>query len=136
VAQADFGTQRVAVAGVADHLTSDSYSMSVTSVPIGGVTGVCPSGSVSALGFWSILGPNKVPVRLMMQKNAIDATNVDLSWTGQSSSFAIYRSTSPIDLVSPANLSRTTGFCDDTDENASESQILFFKVIVPPTDGE
>ena len=133
LAQADFEMKRVTVTGVADRLTSASYSMSVTSDPIGGVTAVCPSGPVSTLGFWSILGSVEVPIRLMMQRNAIDANSVDLLWTGQSSSFEIYRSPSPINLVSPGNLYRSTSLCDDTDENAAAFQILYFKVIVPPT---
>ena len=131
--QAEYEMKRVSVAGVAGRLTSASYEMSVTAVPIGGAAGVCPSGSVNSLGFWSIKGPAKVPVRLMMSRNEIDANDVDLFWTGQSTVFEVYRSTSPIDLVSPNNLYRTTGQCDNTDDKAELFDLLFFKVIIPST---
>ena len=110
-AQAGFAMKRLALTGVADRLSSPSYNLTVTAVTTGGATGVCPSGAVASLGFWSVRGPMVVPVRLTVNKSASDAFNVDLSWSGQSSAFEIYRSISPVDLVSPENLFQTTGTC-------------------------
>jgi hypothetical protein len=131
-AQAEYEMKRVSVTGVADQLASSSYIMSVTSEPIGGATGVCPSGSVNSLGFWSVLGPMAVPTRLTVDKNAAYELDVDLSWTGHAPFFDVYRSTSPVNLVSPGNLYWTTNYCDDTDENATSSDILYYKIIARP----
>jgi hypothetical protein len=105
--------------------------MAVTAVPLAGATGACPSGSVSSLGFWSIKGAMKVPVRLMLDKNEVSTSSVDLFWSGQSPLFEIYRSTSPVDLVTPQNLYRTSTQCEETDETADVSNLLFFKVVIP-----
>lgn len=131
VVSADADMNRVSVTGVADQMASSNYKMSVTSVPFAGSSGVCPSGAASALGFWSVKGPMKVPVRLMLDKNEINSEFVDLLWTGQASIFEIYRSTSPVELVSPGNLLRTSTLCDETDATAGSHDILFFKVMIP-----
>ena len=124
--------KRVSVTGVADRLASTNYRMSVTSEPIGGATGSCPNGSVNSLGFWSVLGPMEVPMRLMVDKNATHELDVDLSWTGHAPFFDVYRSTSPVNLISPGNLYWTTNYCEDTDEHASSSDVLFYKIIARP----
>lgn len=126
-----YESKRVTVTGLADGLTSANYRMSVTSVPIGGAMSVCPNGSATSLGFWSILGPMAVPIRLTMDKNGINQLDIDLAWTGRASQFQIYRSSSPVDLVSAGNLYYETGQCNDTDQNATESDVLYYKVIVP-----
>lgn len=130
--QAEYEMKRVSVTGVADRLASSNYRMSVTSEPLGGAAGTCPNGSVNSLGFWSVLGPMAVPMRLTVDKNAAYELDVDLSWTGHAPSFEIYRSTSPVNLISPDNLYWTTNYCDDTDENAASSDVLFYKIIARP----
>ncbi len=124
--------KRLTVAGVADRMTSAGYVMNVTSGPVAGTSGVCPTGTTASLGFWSLKAPMTVPQLLMVDKtfNAGSGVfDIELSWTGQSTLFEIYRNTSPIALVDPGNLYRTTSLCNDTDQNADPFDILFYSVI-------
>jgi hypothetical protein len=124
--------KRLAVAGVADRLASSGYLMNVTSAPVSGTSGVCSTGTKNSLGFWSFKAQTAVPQFLMVGKtnNAGGGVfDVELSWTGNSALFEIYRSTSPISLVAPGNLYKTTSSCTDTDQNASPFNILFYSVI-------
>ena len=124
-----YENKRVTVTAIADRLSSDNFTMSVTSTPIGGVMGVCPTGAVNRLGFWSFLGTGEVPMYLAVDKHTTNTfLEVDLSWSGQSSQFEIYRSDSPIDLVSPGNLYRTTTQCSDIDEDVELFDFLYYKI--------
>jgi hypothetical protein len=123
---------RLAVAGVADRLTSTGYVMHVTSEPTAGSSGVCPTGTTSSLGFWSFKAQTPVPTTLMARK--INNTgggilDVELSWTGQSTQFEIYRSSSPANLEDPGNLYKTTSSCGDVDQNVVPFNILFYSVV-------
>lgn len=126
---AQYESKSVGFPGTVNRMSSASYTMTVTSAPVGGATGTCPSGTVASWGFWSLRGPMTVPVRLMVHKNAAATHNVDLAWTGQASEFEIYRSTSPIGLVEPHNRYDTTAQCQDTDENAGPFDILYYRVM-------
>ncbi len=124
--------KRLTVAGVADRMTSAGYVMNVTSGPVAGTSGVCPTGTTASLGFWSLKAPMTVPQLLMVDKtfNAGSGVfDIELSWTGQSTLFEIYRNTLSIALVDPGNLYRTTSLCNDTDQNADPFNILFYSVI-------
>jgi hypothetical protein len=44
-------------------------------------------------GFWSFLGSGLVPVILSVDKNAVTAGNVDLSWSGNNPPYDIYQAT-------------------------------------------
>ncbi len=123
--------QRSIVAGVADRLTSTSYRMHVTSAPVTGTSGACPAGAITSLGFWSLEGHTSMRQILMVDKtrNGGGSFDIDLSWTGQSTLFEIYRNTSPGALTDPGNLYKTTPLCNDTDQNADALQLLFYRVI-------
>jgi hypothetical protein len=124
--------KRLTVAGVADRMTSFSYSMHVTSEPVAGTSGVCPAGTTGSLGFWSFKAPGNVPVLLLVDKTPRGAPgnyDVDLTWTGRSTQFEIYRNTTPNGLIQPGNLWRTTTLCTETDLQANQSDILFYSVI-------
>lgn len=113
----------------ADKLTSLNYQLDVCAVTVAGTTGVCPFGLKSTLGFWSLLGNMMdVPISLMAYKNAGDPSHVDLEWSGQSTAFRIYRSTSPIFVMQASNLLRETSQCTDTDDLAGTHSILFYRV--------
>jgi hypothetical protein len=124
--------KRLTVAGVADRMTSASYVMNVTSAPVAGTSGVCPAGTTASLGFWSFKGLTTVPLLLTVNKTFNTGSGVfdiELMWTGRSTLFEVYRNTSPIALVDPGNLYRTTSLCNDTDQNADPFNILFYSVI-------
>jgi hypothetical protein len=124
--------KRLAVAGVADRLTSSGYLMNVTSDPVAGTSGVCSTGTKNSLGFWSFKAQTAVPQFLMLDKtnNAGGGVfDIELSWTGHSTLFEIYRSTSPIGVVDPGNLYKTTSLCSDTDQDVGPFNVLFYSVI-------
>ena len=91
-----------------------------------------PAGTTSSLGFWSLKAPGDVPVLLTVGKTFNGGSgvfDVDLTWTGRSTQFEIYRNTSPIALTDAGNLYRTTSLCNDTDQNADPFSLLFYLVI-------
>ena len=113
-------------------MSSVSYVTHVTSAPVAGTSGVCPAGTTGSLGFWSFKAPTDVPVFLTVGKTAIGGSgqyDVDLTWTGRSTLFELYRNTSPIALVAPGNSWRTTNLCNETDQSANPFNILFYSVI-------
>ena len=75
-----------------------------------------------------MLGAERVPVFLQVNKNASEVTDVDLAWSGQAQEFNLYRSESPIDLIAPKNILLTTPLCSATDTRAGAFEILFYKV--------
>jgi hypothetical protein len=124
--------KRITVTGVADRMSSASYTMNVTSAPVAGTSGVCPAGTTGSLGFWSFKAPTNVPMLLTLDKTFNTGSgvfDVELTWTGRSTQFEIYRNTTKIALVDPGNLWRTTTLCDETDQNATPFDILFYSVI-------
>jgi len=123
--------QRMTVPGVADRITSAGFAMNVTSEPVAGSLSVCPTGTRTSLGFWTFKGHTSVPQILMVDKTPTGGGNFDieLSWTGHSTLFEIYRSTSPVTLVDVGNLYKTTSLCNDTDQNADPFNVLFYSVI-------
>jgi hypothetical protein len=124
--------KRLTVAGVADRMSSVSYIMNVTSAPVAGTSGVCPAGKTGSLGFWSFRAPTKVPVLLTMNKTFNGGSgqyDVELTWTGLSTLFEIYRNTSPVALIEPGKLWQTTNLCNETDQDAYPFDILFYSVI-------
>lgn len=125
---ASFELRASTLTSLAEWMTSPSFNTTVTAVTVSGTAGVCPSGSVATLGFWSVMGSRNVPVQLTLSKSVGNPNQVDLSWTGQSSAFAVYRSTSPNNVVSVENLYRTTTSCEETDESAEAFEILFYVV--------
>jgi hypothetical protein len=104
----------------------------VTSAPVAGTSGVCPAGTTGSLGFWSFKAPTGVPVFLTVDKIPSGGNgqyNVELTWTGRSTLFELFRSTSPIALVEPGNSWRTTNLCGETDQNSNPFDILFYSVV-------
>ncbi len=123
--------ERTVVPGVADRMTSTSYAMNLTSEPVAGAVGICPAGTTVSLGFWSFKGHTEVPQLLTVDKTRLGGGmfDIELSWTGQSASFGIYRNSSPNNLVDAGNLYKTTNLCTDTDQDANPFNLLFYSVI-------
>ena len=120
--------ERLTVSALSGHSSSPGFDSTVTTTELGGAAGVCPSGMVTTLGFWSILGVQPVPVFLDVEKHGGSPTDVDLSWTGHGAGFDLYRSPVPMNLESPSNLLTTTAQCALTDTTAAGSPILFYSV--------
>jgi len=124
--------KRLTMTGVAGRMSSASFRMQVTSAPVAGTSGVCPAGTTGSLGFWSFKAPTRVPLLLTVDKtfnNPAGVFDVELTWTGRSTLFEVYRNLSPILLVEPVNLFQTTNLCNATDQNADPFNILFYSVI-------
>ncbi|NIM00972.1 MAG: hypothetical protein GTN89_08715 [Acidobacteria bacterium] len=123
--------ERLTVASVADRMTSSGYAMHVTSAPVSGGVSTCPTGTRTSLGFWPFKGHSTVPQVLMLDKTRVGGGSIDieLSWSGYSNLFEIYRNTSPVALEDAGNLYMTTPNCSDTDQNADGFNLLFYSVI-------
>lgn len=48
---------------------------------------------IAQSGFWGFLGSTVVPVVLTAVRNPVRAVDVDLSWSGNNASYALYRNT-------------------------------------------
>ena len=55
-----------------------------------------------------------------------------LLWTGAADTFQVYRAFTPEDILDPANLYTESASCDSMDGNASQSNIIFYKVVPKP----
>lgn len=125
---ASFKMKRLTVVTLADRLSSESYGNTITASEAIGSAGVCPSGTATGLGFFSLLGLGEVPILLTVRKNQLNADHVDLSWTGQAAGFQLYKSASPVNVASPGNLLVATSLCAATDSVATGSEIAFYLV--------
>lgn len=120
--------KRLSVTMIADAASSPRFINTATATTMGGASGVCPSGTKATLGFWSLLGAREVPLLLTVNKGPGDPDEVQLSWSGQSSAFTIYRSDSPIAIVAPSNALQTTNICEHTDSTTDTPSPLFYMV--------
>jgi hypothetical protein len=120
---------RVAVTAMSERTSSSSYETLVTTSPVIGAVGSCPNGAVSTLGFWSILGPGEVPVVLQVARDQAVPSAVRLNWSGQAAEFIVFGSTSPVDLVDPANLVSTTKGCRHLDPPSVDAKLWFYRVV-------
>jgi hypothetical protein len=129
---ASFRHERLTLASSAGPVSSASYVTTITFAqegPVGSVSR-CNSGFLQSTGFWSVLGESPVPVWLIVDKNGMDPTNVDLAWVGSSSLFTVYRSDVAESLIDPMNVLLTTPDCAVTDA-PPESVVTFY--LVRPT---
>lgn len=124
-----FILERLTVAVLAGRATSSSFRTTVTAAEAEGSAGVCPAGTATTLGFWSILGPQSVPVLLDVEKNSTTPNDADLSWTGQAARFDVYRSGAPANLESPSNLLVSSAQCQATDTDTAGWKILYYSVV-------
>jgi hypothetical protein len=127
-----FRHERLTLASSAGPLSSASYVTTITFAqegPVGSVSR-CNNGFFQSTGFWSVLGETPVPVWLIVDKNGVDPTQVDLAWSGSSSLFTLYRGVVAESLIDPLNILLTTPDCSVTDAPPA-SAITFY--LVRPT---
>jgi hypothetical protein len=127
-----FRLNRLSITALADASTSATYRSVVTAQVVSGSTGVCPAGMTSTLGFWSLRGGREVPIVLTLGKDDQNPPHLVLAWSGQADGFAVYRDTSPADVVNPANVLSTTDSCAETDTTAESSNLFFYRVSPTP----
>ena len=122
---------RLSISPMAGPSASSSYRNVLTVSTVTGSSGKCPSGTVSTLGFWSILGAQEVPLVLSAAKDSEDPSTVVLAWSGQADEFTVYRSHSPVDLVAPVNEIAATNTCEQIDTRR-DSNLYFYRVTPSP----
>ena len=130
----NFVLDGVSVGAGSTKSTSANFENTVVAgeVSPGGAASFCNSGFVMSLGFWSALGDIPVSIQLMARQNEMDPGSVDLSWTGAADNFQVYRAFTPEDIFDPANLYAESATCDSVDGSASQSDIIFYKVVPTP----
>ena len=129
---ASFRHERLTLASSAGPVSSASYVTTITFAqegPVGSVSR-CNNGFLQSTGFWSVLGETPVPVWLIVDKNGVDPTQVDIAWSGSSSLFTLYRGVVAESLIDPLNILLTTPDCSVTDA-PPETAITFY--LVRPT---
>jgi len=124
-----FQIRRFSVTPIAGPSSSENFQGRMNFSMVTGSAGVCPSGTATTLGFWSILGPRTLPVVLTAAKNEHGLSEIVLAWSGQADEFTLYRSKSPVDVVHPRNVLLTTGVCEKADASSGLSDLFFYKVI-------
>ena len=129
-----FVMERISVAVGATKSTSASFENTavVAQESPSGANSFCNTGFVNSLGYWSVLGDLPVPIRLTVGINELDPGSLDLSWTGVDDVFQVYRAFTPEDILNPANLYQETMVCAAMDNNAFQSDIIFYKVVPRP----
>lgn len=131
---ASFVMDRVTVSATASHAASAGFDMALTfgqEVPVGSAS-LCNVGFLQTLGFWSVLGTQDAPIRLLVD-HATDPAEVELQWTGSSDSFTVYRSDLPDTVVEPPNVALITPACAATDAPPVAVDIVYYLVL--PTGG-
>lgn len=121
--------RRVVFTALGKTTSCPGYRNSLSTNLVMGAAGVCPVGTVSTLGFWSILGSRSVPVVLKVTREDSVPSVIGLAWSGQADEFEVYRSSSPVDLVGPWNLLSTTTSCELFDDTPSIAPLLFYRVV-------
>jgi len=113
----NFRMDRITVASGAEPIASANFAMSVTFAqegPVGSVSR-CNDGLLQTAGFWSMSGHTPVPVRLHVGRAASDPSLPELSWSGSSPEFTLYRSVIPQGVVNPLNQTLVTTGCSTID---------------------
>ena len=128
----NYSMDRVAFSSAGSSTASPTYSTTVVigDDSPGGASSFCNSGFVNSVGFWSVLGDLPVPISLQVDKGLAGPDSVSLAWSGNEASFRLYRSSSPVNVLDPGNLTLETMECagDDT----SSGGLVFYKVVPTP----
>ncbi len=131
---ANYRMERVTIGAAAQRVSSSTFDMSATFAQQGpvGAASLCNQGFVQNTGFWSILGYSPAPVVLRAARSVVDPADVDLTWTGSASSFELYRSVFPNDVVDPPNLAAITAECGVTDSPPTVTIVYYLVVPIAP----
>ncbi len=131
---ANYVMDRITIGAAAQPSSSTSFDTSVTfgqEGPVGSAS-YCNQGFVQNTGFWSIQGYSPVPVVLRAARGVVDPSDVDLNWTGSTSSFEVCRSAFPNDVLDPLNLATITPECVVTDSPPSVTIVYYLAVPIGP----
>ena len=131
-----FVMERLTLVAGSETIASASYETTVTlgQESVAGASSFCNASLTDSLGFWSLLGDLPVPIVLTVAPNPTDAQAVVLSWSGNTPSFQVFRSSTPASIVSPGNLDQTVDVCNAADLSFGPLVALFYDVeAVPPT---
>ena len=114
---ATYSIDRLTIASSASPSSSTNYAIDVTLAQQGpvGAASRCNDSWLQSLGYWSLFGEMPVPVFLSVDKDSLDPTSPELSWTGSSSEFTVYRSTMVPGVLDPVNELLVTTACDAVD---------------------
>ncbi|HKQ98818.1 MAG TPA: hypothetical protein VJV75_13150 [Candidatus Polarisedimenticolia bacterium] len=130
-----FILHRLSIAAASQTIGSAHFETTLTvsqESPVGAAS-ICNTSLTNSLGFWSVLGDLPVPVILTLRRNAVDPQAIDLTWTGNAPTFQVYRDYTPQNVVSLANLERTTALCSATDSLAFQSNVIYYEIeALPP----
>ena len=131
---ANYVMERITIAAAAQQSSSPSFDMNVTfgQEGPGGSASSCNQSFVQNTGFWSIQGYSPVPVVLRAARSVVDPSDVDLTWTGSTSSFEVYRSAFPNDVLDPLNLATITPECAVTDSPPTVTIVYYLVVPIGP----
>ncbi len=134
---ASFVLERLTIAGASQTIASARYetTMTVGQESPAGAASICNVSLTASLGFWSVQGELPVPVILTVMRNPVDPQAIDLTWTGNTPTFQVFRDYTPQNLVSLANLERVTALCSATDALAFQSNAIYYDVEALPPAG-
>jgi hypothetical protein len=126
-----FSMEGVTVTAGAAAAASAHFELSVT------VASLEPSGAASFCnaGFGVVLGgapPSEappVPNHLIVLRNGANPAHVDLSWSGDSALYDVYRSQTASSLVSPGNYMTTSTGCLVVDTDPFVGPIVYYTVV-------
>ena len=134
---ADFKMQRVSVTAASQTAAAASSDYRTTVVlgdsSLVGAASSCNAGFRTSMGFWSVLGDLHVPIRLLLDQSPTERGSVALSWSGADPGYEVYRATSPVGIVDPANLDAVTSSCASEDNRTDSARLIFYQV-VPQTE--
>ena len=129
-----YSMRYTSVAGGGDTSSSGNYEneVIVSQESPTGVTSFCNSGFVNSLGFWTIPGDVSAAPQLFVMQSPGSPQDVELFWTGQAETFAVYRGLDPMNVVVPTNLIAVPTTCFEFDDQAPTSGVVFYNVIPVP----
>ena len=129
---ASFVMERVTLSATASQAASTSFDMAVSfgqEVPVGSAS-LCNVGYLQTFGFWSVLGFQDAPTRLSVAHGLEGPEGVELTWTGSSDSFTLFRSDQPQDLAQPGNVALVTAACNASDGPPPGIELVFYVVLL------
>lgn len=130
----NYDLERLTVTAGAGHASSARFDADITvgqTVPAGAAS-FCNNGFAVTLGFWSVLGETATSNLLFVNWSQVIADQIDLTWSGATPTFEVYRGASIETLIDPTNLHDITTTCSSTDDLPLPGDIVYYRVIAVP----
>jgi len=130
----NYTIERLTVTAGAGHASSTRFDAEVTigqTVPAGAAS-FCNNGYAVTLGFWSARGETPTANLLFVSQSPVIADQIDLTWSGATQAFEVYRGPAIETLLDPANLYDMTTTCSSTDDLPLPGSIVFYRVYSIP----